>query len=563
LQTVVEALTRAAREASLGHIFVRADGSEHSLPFPRILEEADRIGRGLRALGLARGDRVALVTPDPQEFVLSFYGALAHGLVPVPLYPPASLTKLGAYGATLSHVLRVAEAKVLVRPGAVGALLDPLVAGTGVRSIEPGDIPRDLPAAPGEAPPSPDETALLQFTSGSTSAPKGVRITHGQLAANGKAIMIDGLRSGREDRGLSWLPLYHDMGLIGFVVAPLFTLVGVVFLPTTLFVRRPASWLQLASKHRATITFAPNFAFSLATKSIQERHMEGWDLSALRVTGSGAEPIAAGTLRAFADRFAPVGFNPRSFLPAYGMAEATLAVSFSPLGRDLVTDRIDPVALKEGEARPSRDPGALELVGCGRALPGYEVAVRDDAGHPVGERAVGELFVRGPSVASGYVGDEAATQVTFDGGWLRTGDLGYLAGGELYICGRKKDLIILHGRNYYPQDIESLVGAVDGVRDAQAAAFTSSAPGSVVEDRLVVVAETARGLDQHDGIRKGIATQVQEGLGLVVHEVVLIRRGTLPKTSSGKVRRAETRARLASGQLDLAGTTDPGDPREP
>jgi fatty-acyl-CoA synthase len=375
--------------------------------------------------------------------------------------------------------------------------------------------------------------------------------------------MIDGLRSGPEDRGLSWLPLYHDMGLIGFVVAPLFTRVGVVFLPTSLFVRRPASWLQLASKHRATITFAPNFAFALATKSIQPRHMEGWDLSSLRVTGSGAEPISAATLRGFADRFAPVGFNPRSFLPAYGMAEATLAVSFSPLGRDLVTDRVDPVALKEGLARPSEEPSALELVGCGQALPGYEVAVRGEEGRSLPERAVGELFVRGPSVAAGYVGDEAATQATFDAGWLRTGDLGYLADGELYICGRKKDLIILNGRNYYPQDIEALVGAVDGVRDAQAAAFTRSAAGSVVEDRLVVVAETARGAEHHEVIRKGIAAQVQEALGLVVHEIVLIRRGTLPKTSSGKVRRAETRSRLESDQLELAGAPETGDPREP
>lgn len=285
--------------------------------------------------------------------------------------------------------------------------------------------------------------------------------------------------------------------------------------------------------------------------------MEGWDLSCLRVAGCGAEPISADVMRAFADKFARVGFAPGAIMPAYGMAEATLAVTFGPLGEQLHVDRVSAAALKKGraEAIDARAElpasAAVEVVGCGRALRGFAVEVRDERGQVAPPRQVGEIFVRGPSLAAGYYGDEARTRETFQDGWLRTGDLGYAADGALFVSGRKKDLIIINGRNYLPQDLEALASQVDGVRFGQVVALGVPV-GEPRAEGLVVVAETARPLDEHPALRAAIASKIHESTGLVTSDVVLIQRGTLPKTSSGKVRRGETRARLDEGTLELA-----------
>ncbi|MFO0659680.1 MAG: fatty acyl-AMP ligase [Polyangiaceae bacterium] len=552
MKTVADALELVSKITTRGPTFVRADGSERHLPFADFVVEVRRAGAGLRSLGISPGDRVALVVPDPEAFVKTFLGALAVGIVPVPLYPPSSSTKLETYAATLAHVLSVAGAHVLIAPKAQLDLLGELIQATSpdVRRIEAESLPQ---AEPIEYEIKPEEIALLQFTSGSTAAPKGVTITHAQLAANAHAIMVDGLKSSGEDTGVSWLPLYHDMGLIGFVVAPLFTSVPVVFIPTSLFVRRPSVWLDAIHRHRGTITFAPNFAYALATRSIADRVLTGWDLSSVRVAGCGAEPIQPKVLRDVATLFSVVGFKPSALMPAFGMAEATLAITFAELTEEPKADRVDPQSLKLGKPTPSDAADAIEIACCGKALPRFAVEVRDEAGNALPERTIGELYVRGPSIASGYFRNDQATADTFKDGWLKTGDLGYLANGELYVSGRKKDLIIIRGRNYFPQDIEAAVGAVDGVRDAQCAAFSVRDPRGSGDEQLVVVTETARARDTHDALRTAISERVFEATGLVVAEVVFIRRGTLPKTSSGKVRRAETRSRYESQTLELAG----------
>lgn len=559
MKTIVHALRHAALGSSAEHVFLRADGTERRLRFDALLGEAEAIGAGLLAQGARRGDRVALIVPDPDAFVPLFLGALVAGLVPVPLYPPSSVVKLETYGGTVAHVLEAAGARLLVLPRAQRELLGDLLAQTApeTRVIDIEAIPRGEALSEGVEP-QPGDVALLQFTSGSTSSPKGVIVTHGQLAANGKSIMLDGLHATEEDRGVSWLPLYHDMGLIGFVVAPLFAKVPVVFLPTSAFIRRPSSWLASIHKHRGTITFAPNFAYALATRAIQPRDIATWDLSCLRVAGCGAEPIQANVLRAFASRFAPAGFRETSFLPAYGMAEATLAISFSPLDRALLTDKLDAAAVETGEARPSAEESASEIVGCGRALPGTEIRIMSETGEVLGDRVIGEIVVRGPSIASGYFGLPEETAESFPDGWLKTGDLGYTVAGELFVSGRKKDLLILRGRNYFPQDIEATVSRLDGMRDGQCVAFTRALPPQT-EESLVIVAETAQKPERHDDLRRAIAAAVYEASGLVVAETVLIRRGTLPRTSSGKVRRAETKKRLESGLLSLAGEREQAD----
>ena len=351
MRTFIDVLRENAQHADRAVTFVRANGQERVVSFPDLWLEARRRAHALSSLGLRKGDRVALILPEPDEFVLTFMAALTLGAAAVPIYPPQTLAKLEAYGDTVRHVLRASGAKVLVtsdvlRPMIEEHLVD--VGGTEAKVVVEREV-REAPGFDGQAPEpvALGDLAFLQFTSGSTSRPKGVMVTHENLSVNSHAIMFDGLRSTPEDRGVSWLPLYHDMGLIGFVVAPLYALVQVMFLPTMAFIRRPSLWLDAIHRFRGTITFAPNFAFALATRAVTPAQSASWDLSCMRALGCGAEPIQPDVLRAFLDRFAERGLAPESVLPSYGMAEATLAISFSDVSAKLRTDRVDAAASAE------------------------------------------------------------------------------------------------------------------------------------------------------------------------------------------------------------------------
>ncbi len=564
MRTFIDVLRDNAVHADRSVTFVRGGrdggaGNERVVSFPELWLEARRRAHGLAALGVQRGDRVALVLPEPDEFVLTFIGALTAGVVAVPLYPPQTLAKMEAYGDTVRHVLEASGARFLVTSEALRPLIEEHLAGEGSRVVTEREV-REAGEAGGfhgqaPEPVSLDDLAFLQFTSGSTSRPKGVMVTHENLSVNSHAIMFDGLKSTPDDRGVSWLPLYHDMGLIGFVIAPLYALVQVMFLPTLSFIRRPSLWLDAIHRFRGTITFAPNFAFALATRAVTESQARSWDLSCMRALGCGAEPIQPDVLRAFLDRFGKQGLRPESILPSYGMAEATLAITFADVDAPLTTDRVDLQAMRAGSAvpvSPRSDGPAMELVSCGRPFPGHEIGVFSPDGRPLGEREVGEILLRGPSVTAGYYGDAPSTDETFGGGWLRTGDLGYRAGGELYICGRAKDLIILNGKNYYPQDIERVVSRIDGVRDGQCVAF--SRMDTAGAEVAVVVAESRKNTT---GMADAIVAAVRAELGLTIAEIHFIKRGTLPKTSSGKVRRRECRRRLEAAELELTCAADP------
>jgi fatty-acyl-CoA synthase len=558
MQTFVEVLQQNAAHSDRSVTFVRSNGDERSISYTELWLEARRRAHALRQLGLSRGDRVALILTDADEFVLTFIGALTAGIVAVPMYPPQSLAKLEAYSDTVRHILVASGARVLVTNESLKRMIDGYLAATnngaavgldGVQVVLERDLCCELDTFDAETAwsVSLDDLAFLQFTSGSTSHPKGVMVTHRNLTVNSHAIMFDGLKSTPDDRGVSWLPLYHDMGLIGFVIAPLYALVQVMFLPTTAFIRRPSLWLDAIHRFRGTITFAPNFAFALASRAITEAQASQWDLSCLRALGCGAEPIQPDVLRTFLHRFGQQGLRPESILPSYGMAEATLAVTFSDLDEPLTTDRVDLKAMHGGQARPANGGAAMELVSCGRPFPGHELAVMGPDGARLGDRAVGEVWLRGPSVTAGYFGDAEATEAAFGGGWLRTGDLGYLADGHLYICGRSKDLIILGGKNYYPQDIERIASSVNGVREGQCVAFSClDASGA---ERAIVVAEAKKSAP---GIAQAIVQAARAELGIHISEVVLIKRSTLAKTSSGKVRRREVKRRFEAGDLELA-----------
>jgi fatty-acyl-CoA synthase len=438
-------------------------------------------------------------------------------------------------------------------------LADHVAAATDVRIVLETEVRGSIDNVVEPPPVSLEDLAFLQFTSGSTSKPKGVMVTFGNLAANAHAIMVDGLKSTPEDKGVSWLPLYHDMGLIGFVVAPLYTLVQVMFLPTMSFIRRPSIWLEAIHRFRGTITFAPNFAYALATRAVTEAQAANWDLSCMRHLGCGAEPIQGDVMRGFLDRFEKYGLAATSVLPSYGMAESTLAITFHGVDETLVTERLDVEAMRKGDAIIVAE-GGMELVACGRPFPGHDLAIMSPKGLRLGDRKVGEIWVRGPSVTKGYFGDERATEETFGGGWLRTGDLGYVSNGRTFICGRAKDLIILNGKNYYPQDIEAVVSRSAGVRDGQCVAFSKlDEKGG---EHCVVVAEAKVGprAGNAEQIVAEIIRIVRAEIGIVLSEVHLIKRGTLPKTSSGKVRRREAKYRLELGELDLLGEGDASSP---
>jgi fatty-acyl-CoA synthase len=373
----VRDLASAKHDHGRGFVFVRPDGSERLCTFEDIAAEAERRAAHFAARGLRKGDRLAMVIPDGDEFVLSFLGALFAGVVPVPIYPQLSFKNIDGYVESVAHIARASGSVLLLTTQATRQYVEPALARVdALRAIftveEIGSESRPI-----HVPVEPEDLAFLQFTSGSTSRPKGVMVTHRNLAANATAFMLDGLRRDPAvDKGVTWLPLFHDMGLIGFVVGPLFANVPCVFMPTASFVRAPRLWLDKIHEHRGTITYAPNFAYALVAKRMKDRDVEGLDLSCLRVAGCGAEPIQARALRDFAARLAPAGFDPKAFLPSYGMAESTLAITFMPLGEGLKTDRNDV---------------GQELVDCGQKFPGHELAVVDEAGRKLGEREVGVL----------------------------------------------------------------------------------------------------------------------------------------------------------------------------
>ncbi len=556
--TLSDALRDAAERSPdvRGFVFASPHTPDKTYTWAELLEASRARAAAFHAEGLRKGDRVAMVLPEAEDFVLSFLGAVLGGLVPVPMYPPVALGKVDSYVKNVEHIVASSGARAMllskvVRP-ILGSTLD---TGAVERLLLVDQLRLDAPRAGSEPPMSPDDLCFLQYTSGSTASPKGVRVTHGNLAANASAIVHKALRvDNTRDHAVSWLPLYHDMGLIGFVIAPVFTNISVTFLPTMEFVRKPTYWLEMLHAHKGTMTFAPNFAYALAARRARDSEIASWDLSHVRVLGCGAEPIHPDTLRGFCERLAPTGIRPEAMLPSYGMAEATLAISFAPSPDGILrTDRVDVEAFRQGEARPAAEGApSVEIVSCGEALVDHEVAVVDPEGNRLPDRVVGEIIFRGPSVCPGYHENPEATAQSFRDGWLYTGDKGYLADGQVFVCGRVKDMIIVHGRNYFPQDIEWMVNDLDGIRPGSAVAFACQ-PGDAPSEQLVVVAEW-KGKQSPDeaglkALRQSVVQKVQSETGLVPWQVVLIPPGTVPKTSSGKLQRRKTRQQFEDGTL--------------
>ena len=535
------------------HILLAEDGGgERTITYGELAGGARAVAAGLVEWGLKPGERAAIMLPTGQAFFLAFFGVLYAGGIPVPIYPPVRPSQIEDHLRRQAAILDNAGAAILITvPEArrLALFLESKVAS--LRSVE--TVKALHRPGPGLAPAAvrPEDIAFLQYTSGSTGDPKGVVLTHANLLANVRA-MGWGVEVGSSDVFVSWLPLYHDMGLIGAWFGSLYYAMPVVIMSPLAFLARPVTWLWAIHRHRATITASPNFGFELCLRRIEDGDIEGLDLSSLHTIANGAEPVSPDTLRRFIARFRAYGLKPEAVSPVYGLAENSVGLAFPPRDRPPLIDRIDREALtSRGEAVPAADddPAALEVVACGRPLPGHEIRVVDATGHELGERREGWLQFRGPSATSGYYRNEARTRDLFDGEWLQTGDLAYIAGGDLYFTGRVKDIIIRAGRNIYPAEVEEAVGNVEGVRKGCVAVFGSLDPNSGTE-RIIVLAET-RDTDRtaREALRRRIADIATEILQTPPDEVVLAPPHTVLKTSSGKIRRAASRELYETGRI--------------
>ncbi len=577
-ETLIDVLRyRAAHDAERAHLLITEDSDvgerSFTLTFGELYAAGNRCAAELARRGVPAGGSVALMLPTSRAFFVSYAGILLAGAIPVPIYPPFRADRIEEYAARQSAILNNAEVCLLLtfhRAEAVAKLLRPRVRSlSGVVDAEklievadkapppsPGALPLHLSGSRAR---QGGDIALLQYTSGSTGDPKGVMLTHANLLANMRAIG-EAVQIGPHDVGISWLPLYHDMGLIGAWLTPLHYGIPVAVMSPLAFLTRPERWLQAFHKHRGTIAAAPNFAYELCVRKIADKDIKGIDLSSWRAALNGAEPVNPETLERFAKRFAPYGFRSEAQLPVYGLAESALGVTIPPLNRGPLVDRVERERFTaQGRALPAArgDETAIAFVSSGRALPQHEVRIVDEIGNEVPDRTEGFLWFRGPSATAGYFRNPKATETLLSCGpatgpgeyaWVNSGDRAYRADGEFYVTGRVKDIIIKGGRNLYPHEVEELAARADGIRKGCIVAFglTDEATGT---EKLVVVAETReRDAARRAALASAVTDLVSRGLGLPPDRVELIPPGSIPKTSSGKLRREETK------QLYLAGT---------
>ena len=525
---------------------------ECKLTLTDLLEGASAWAAHLSKTGVDPGERVLLVLPTEKAFYESYWGILLAGSVPVPAYPPAQLGRMAEYLENLARLSGNCGAKVMITNRRVRPLVSPVqqALGNDFRFVVPEDI--QFGASHAMVPVSGSDLALLQYTSGSTGNQKGVMLSHRNLLANIRAIG-NWLKFTSDDVAVSWLPLYHDMGLIGLMICTLYWDVPVIAMSSLDFLRDPSRWVRVISDHRGTLSAGPNFAYSLSARKVRPASIEGSDLSSWRLALCGGEPIFPSTIERFTQRFKPYGFRPEAFFPAYGLAEGTLAVSFSELDFPPKLAYLDAMELKVQGRAISVTPGngARAVISVGKPIEYVEVRVVDEDNRQIDEGVSGEVLVRGPSVMEGYFGKPKETAKAIKKGWLYTGDHGFILDGNLYIAGRKKDLIIQAGRHYFAEDVEAAASGVKGVRPGGLCAIGVENPDRGTED-MVLVAEVSKGADQ-SGLSDRLKTEVFDKTGCRPDQIVLVPPRSLPKTSSGKHQRFKTKTLYLDGTIHSQG----------
>ncbi len=554
--TVDRALASRAEEAPdrITIFLTEDDGSERDITYGDLFGGASQIAAGLAARGISRGDTVALMLPTGFDFLRAFQGTLLLGAIAVPIYPPVRLDRLAEYAERQSAILRSAGVRIMItiaRAKAIASVLKSIVP-TLEDVVTAEEIAADPFARLRMSPQSrPEDPAFIQYTSGSTGSPKGVLLTHANLMANIRAIGL-GLDARPVEMGVSWLPLYHDMGLIGSWLFTMASAYPLALRSPLSFLSRPERWLHDIHRRRGTMSAAPNFAYELCVRRIRDEDIEGIDLSSWRCALNGAEPVRPETIDRFVHRFSKYGFRRETMMPVFGLAECSVGLCMPPVQRGPKFDRVDRAAFEKGHATPATlgDPHANLFVALGRALPDHEIKVVNEAGQTLAAREVGRLLFRGPSMTAGYYkNDEATAAIRREGGFFDTGDLAYIADGELYIAGRLKDLIIRGGRNLVAAEIEEAASETPGVRKGCVAAFgiTEARTGT---EQVVIVAETkARSTEERDAIEGQVVERVTNAIGAPPDIVRLVKPGSVLKTSSGKIRRNETKALFLSGAL--------------
>ena len=546
---LVEALEYAAKGRT-GCNFYSGRGELYAaLTYNQLRDEARKLARRLHSFGLQRGAKVALVAETHPDFLRFFFACQYIGLVPVPLPLSVNLGNRQAYIESLRGLLSDCKARLAWAPSDFLPHLVEAAEGLGLHFLGDSAAFAELPEPLVDLQkPDPTDLAYLQYTSGSTRFPRGVMITHQAVMNNLAGITQHGVKVRPGDRCVSWLPFYHDMGLVGLVLASMASQLSVDYLDTRAFAMRPRLWLALMTRNRATISFGPPFGYELCARRVREDDLEKFDLSAWRVAGVGAEMIRPEPLRAFAHKLAPSGFDQKAFLACYGMAECSLAASFSPLNQGLRLDTIDKdVHALHQRAVPLEtladervDDNSSAYAVCGRPIPGHEIEIRDDLGNVLPQRYSGTIFIKGPSVMSGYFDNHEATRDALTPeGWLNTGDIGYWAGEDLVITGRKKDLIIINGRNIWPQDLEAIAEQQPELRSGDALAFSAPDPYGRETAVLVIQCRISHRKNRADLVHR-VQHLIREALAIDCF-VELVPPHTLPRTSSGKLSRYRAR----------------------
>ncbi len=548
-ETLGEALDYAAG-GRLGLNFHDMRGQlARAYPYCELRIDALAAARRLIAAGVASRDRVALIAETGPQFAALFFGAIYAGAWPVPLPLPTSFGGRDHYVDQLSVQIKGCDPTLLFFPAELSEMGTAAAEARGVRAMSWEDFAAepqsdaDLPAAAGE------DIAYLQYSSGSTRFPHGVSVSHSAVLSN-LAAHGHGMELQSSDRCVSWLPWYHDMGLVGCLLSPVANQVSTDYLKTEDFARRPLAWLDMISAADGTVlSYSPTFGYDICARRIgsQSKVSERFDLSRWRVAGNGADMIRPEVMQAFTDAFSPAGFDAISFLPSYGLAEATLAVSIMPPGEGIVVELVEETELSGGMGEDGNPVRYRSIVNCGKPVLGMTIEIRSDSGELLPERSVGKVWCKGPSVMEGYFRDDAATAACLVDGWLDTGDMGYLSGGYIYIVGRTKDMIIINGKNHWPQDIEWAVEQLAGFKAGDIAAFAITTPGGEETPAVLVQCRTSDDAERarlRDAIREKIRSVI--GMNCVVE---LVPPRALPRTSSGKLSRAKARNQYLSGEI--------------
>ncbi|WP_308910217.1 fatty acyl-AMP ligase [Pseudokordiimonas caeni] len=552
--TLVDAMEYAAQGIRGANFFDARGDLVESVTWTEIRDRARLIGRRLTGLGFEPGDRIALIAETSANFVAFFVGCQYASVLPVPLPLPTSFGGKEGYVSQLQGQMQSCDASAIMAPDFMAGIIAEATEGMSLRfkgscadyAAADADADHRLPTA--------DDLAYLQYSSGSTRFPHGVAVTHRSLLANTFGMGFHGVKLQDDDRCVSWLPFYHDMGLVGTLLTTLTCQVSVDFIPTEEFARRPLTWLRVLSNNKGTISYSPTFGFDVCSRraAMRASALEGLDLSSWRVAGIGGDMIRPDVMRDFHETFRSIGVRKTIFLPSYGLAECTLGVSFGEVGKGIEIDLVEE-ALLGGDRHllvtNSKDNDRKrEVVNCGKPLPEYEIEIRDEDDAALGEGHVGRVFVRGTSVMREYFNDPETTRdVLSEDGWLDTGDMGYMKKECLYIVGRAKDMIIVNGRNHWPQDIEWAAEQLPGVKAGDIAAI--SVPGENAEEVPMILAQ-CRQSDPADRARFAdmLKKHVQKTTGINCL-IELVGPRALPRTSSGKLSRSKARNQYLSGRL--------------